>query len=254
MKIGLNQLPRAIALLGILAQLQGPPSARAAFHLWEIGEVYSSADGSVQFVELTALASGQQFLANQQLRSTNSAGVSTFIFPTNLPGDSSGRTCIIGTTNVGLVPGGVTPNYIIPPNFIRRPTGVGSAAVIFNPLPSVVVTTNLPTDGEAALRRVGATVVVAPTNSPRNFAAQSNSIVPVKFLSANRVNSDLQITFRTATGVNGAAGPNYAIEAADALDAATWAVATNVGGNGGSHTIAIPINTASNQVFRLRVP
>ena len=37
--------------------------AHAAFHLWKIDEIYSNADGSVQFIELKALSGGQQFLA-----------------------------------------------------------------------------------------------------------------------------------------------------------------------------------------------
>jgi hypothetical protein len=244
----------AFLMAVVLAVFQHAPPAKAAFHLWEIDEVYSSADGAVQFIELTALSGSQQFLANQQIRSTNSAGVNTFTFPTNLPADSGGRTCLIGTTNVALVPGGVLPNYIIPPNFIRRPTGVGSAAVIFNPRPSTVVTANLPADGESALRRSGGAMAVVPTNSPRNFAFQSNSIVPVRFLSANKANSDFLLSFRTATGVNGAAGPNYAIENSGTVAPASWSVATNVAGNGNVRTLALPINLATNQVFRLRVP
>src|SRR5258708_21976303 len=38
----------------------------ATFHLWQMSELYSNADGSVQFLELTALTSGQEFVAGDR--------------------------------------------------------------------------------------------------------------------------------------------------------------------------------------------
>ncbi len=56
----------ALALLALVIAL--PVSA--TFHLWTMNELYSNADGSVQFLELTALASGQEFVEGHTLRST----------------------------------------------------------------------------------------------------------------------------------------------------------------------------------------
>jgi len=231
-------------------------SARAGFHLWDVTEVYSSADGAVQFIELTALSGGQQNFGccSPTIRSTNSLGVNTFTFLTNLPGDTASRTCILGTSNLASFPGGVTPNFIIPPNFIRRPVGGGGAAVIFDALPATAAYTTLPTDGESALLRSGGSMIVVPTNSPRNFQLQSNSIVPVKLLSATRTDPNFVLAFRTATGVNGAAGPNYAVETSAAASPAAWTTVSNVAGNGTLKVVALPIVPGSNQFFRLRVP
>jgi hypothetical protein len=148
----------------------------------------------------------------------------------------------------------VTPNYIIPPNFIRRATNGGGSVVIFNPLPSHAITVNLPSDGRGALLRVGGNMVVVPTNSPKNFTGQANSIVPLKIASGVKSGSDMVISFPTALGVNGSAGPNYAIESSGTVSPSAWTVATNVTGNGNQRTVAIPIDSATNQVFRLRVP
>jgi hypothetical protein len=41
-----------------------------SFHLWEIREIYSSADGSVQFIELYTDAEDQTQLGGQTLRFT----------------------------------------------------------------------------------------------------------------------------------------------------------------------------------------
>lgn len=92
------------------------------------------------------------------------------------------------------------------------------------------------------------------TNSPRNYANQSNSIVPVKIGSAARLNSDLVISFATATGPNGAAGPNYAVETKSDAASTTWSPATNVTGNGTTKSVALPIQFEENKLFRLRAP
>lgn len=234
------------------------PPARAAFHLWDINEVYSSADGTVQFIEMRALSSGQQNLNTfgATIQSTNSAGVNTFSFPTNLPADTLNKFYILGTSNLASIPGGLTPNYIIPANFIRMPVGGGSAAVIFPPNSgqATAAYTNLPTDGNSALLRSGSTFIVVPTNSPRNFADQSNSIVPVKFLSANRSGTNFVMTFRTATGPNGSAGPNYGVEFKNAPTNGAWNSLANIGGDGTTKSVSNSITAAPERLFRLRVP
>lgn len=235
-------------------------SAFAPYHAWDIGEIYSSADGTVQFVELRALGAGQQNFANAiTILATNSLGTNSILLTTNLPSDSSGKTCIIGTSNLATIPGGVIPNYIVPPNFIRQAVGGGNATVVFSPSGFSRVTalyTNLPTDGDSALLKSGSSVFAVPTNSPKNFAGQSNTIVPVKFLAAtggdtNRTN--IVVSFRTATGVNGSTGPNYALQANDTFGTANWNTISNVAGNGTTKTISIS-PTGSMRVFRLKSP
>lgn len=252
--------------LALLATLTGlllliSLNSRAAYHAWDINEIYSNADGTVQFIELRALGSGQQFMNNAvTLRATNSTVTNIFVCNSNLPADTFGRFCIIGTSNLTTAPGGVRPDYFIPPNFIPRPNAPGNGAVLFLPngFPGnnvAAVYSTLPTNGDGAVVRSGASFVVAPTNSPRNFNQQSNVVVPVKFLTANRTDTNFVFTFRTATGVNGSAGPNYAIEASGGGFApASWAVATNRPGNGTTQSVAIPIVAGTNQFFRLRVP
>ena len=124
-------------------------SARAGFHVWTVGEVYSSADGTVQFIELTTAFGSQQFVAGQSINSVNSSGTHTFTFPFSLPSDSANRTCIIGTLNLVSFPGGVVPDFFIPNNFIQPPIGGGNATVTYLASgSSMVAYTNLPTDGD----------------------------------------------------------------------------------------------------------
>src|SRR5258706_974008 len=63
--------------------------ASATFHLWYVNEVYSNADGSVQYIEFKAAAAGQQYLKDHILRSSSGTTSKTYTFPSDLPGDSA---------------------------------------------------------------------------------------------------------------------------------------------------------------------
>lgn len=141
--------------------------AAAAFHLWTMNELYSNADGSVQFLELTAITGGQQFLAGHELTSASGATTHTFTFTTNLPGDTSGRRFLVGTTGYAALSGVPSPDYVVPNGFFFPGGGTitfASGADTWNhgPTPSP----NL------SLNRNGSTAV----NSPRNFANQTGVI------------------------------------------------------------------------------
>ncbi len=144
---------RALAVVLGLFALPLP----AAFHLWQINELYSNADGTVQFVELTALSPGQQFLAGHNLISSSGGNTRTFTFPSNLPGDTSGRRMLIATQGFAAL-GIVTPDYIVPNNFFFPGGGTvnfASADVWNHPA--------LPTNNQS-LDRSGAAIANSPTN------------------------------------------------------------------------------------------
>ncbi|MEY2429924.1 MAG: hypothetical protein QOJ40_2809, partial [Verrucomicrobiota bacterium] len=113
--------------------------------------------------------------------------------------------------------------------------------------------TNLPSDGTASLVRSGSVMVFAANNSPVNFAGAFNSIVPVRFTSAVRNGTNMVLTFATATGTNGTAGPNYEVQTNGVLASTNWATFTNVAGDVTIKTVVTPIR-APQQFFRLRVP
>ena len=144
-----------------------PPGAHAAFHLWTMNELYSNADGTVQFLELTALTSGQQFMAGHTLVSSSGSATNAFTFDRNLPGDTSGRRMLIGTQGFAAL-GVVTPDYVVPNGFFFT----GGGRIDFAEGSDVWNHGALPTDGAQALSRNGTTA----TNSPRNFAGQTGTV------------------------------------------------------------------------------
>ena len=152
----------------ILLLLGVAGSAQAAFHLWKIDEIYSNADGSVQFVELAALSGGQQFLAGQTITSEQiGASTRSFQFPANLPGDTANKTFLIGTQGYAAL-GIAAPDYIVPNGFLFTTNGT----VNFAGGVHVVSYASLPTTGGLSINASGATAA----NSPKNFAGATGSI------------------------------------------------------------------------------
>jgi hypothetical protein len=235
--------------LGLLLTHQ----ARATFHLWTVNEIYSNADGSVQFIELheSSTINGEDLLAGHFIRCTSGLLTNTFIFPTNLPSTiTAGKCFVIGTANLAALPGGVTPDYVftnaVP--FLLSGNGTINYAGV-----DTVSYTSLPSDGVGSQVRSGANMVFSVTNSPQNFAGRSNSIVPVRLSSAISSGPNVLVTFPTATGPNGAAGLQYEVLTNGILGDVNWAALTNVIGDGTAKTVTIPIS-APQLFFRLRVP
>ena len=162
----------AIRWLCAIALLVSAGTARATFHLWQLNEIYSNADGTVQFIELYTGASGQQFIGGQTITSSGSASfgytppTNSYTFPSDLPGDTTGRFFLIGTTGFAAL-GLVTPDYIVPNGFLFTSTGSVNYANVDS-----VSWTALPTDGVMSINRFGTQAV----NSPTNFAGATASV------------------------------------------------------------------------------
>lgn len=164
-----------------VALLAGSGGAAADHHLWSITQAFSSADGTVQFIEFKALSSGQQFLKNHTLTSTQGSTTKTFVFPTDLPGDTAtttddgygyylttGKSMVIGTQGFAAL-GFLTPDYVVPNGFLSTSGGT----INFAEGADTWTYGALPTDGNRALFRDGST----GTNAPVNFAGAGGTVV-----------------------------------------------------------------------------
>jgi hypothetical protein len=153
--------------LGALAVLVGlftATSAQAGHHLWDTTEIFSNASGSVQFVELFTAANDEQGLGPFTLTSTTH----TLNFVTSLPTNLTANTWVlVATSGFGALPGGVTPDYVVPASFFPTAGGTINYAGV-----DIWNYGAVPTDGVLALQRNGSTA----TNSPHNFAGQSGSV------------------------------------------------------------------------------
>jgi hypothetical protein len=159
----------------VAALLATSQAANASFHLWQINELFSNADGTVQFIELSVSAGQEQFIAGQTITSS-SAGHATksFTFPSNLPGDSANKTFLIGTQGFAAL-NIVAPDYTVPNGFLYTNNG----SVNYAGLNSIDYAT-LPTDGSLSLNRDGTTSV----NSPKNFAGATGTVSLIDYTGA----------------------------------------------------------------------
>lgn len=143
----------AAALFALLATA---PLAAADNHKWEIAEVFSSADGTVQFIELSNTSKDEHLLAGQRI--TTASG-SVLTFPGNLPSSNTeNRRVLIATAAFAAVPGAPTPDYLIPAGFLRT-TG---DTLTYVSAPDALAFGSLPGDGRTSLSGSGAQA----TNSP----------------------------------------------------------------------------------------
>ncbi len=153
-----------LCLFGVLA---APSAARATFHFYDIQEVFSNSDGSVQFVELFTTFDGQQFVNGQRIVASQDGSSNTFTFVGNGPTPTGDRHLLIATATFEAACG-IVPDYILPDNFLFDPDGT----VNFVSANTVSYTT-LPLDGKTSLSFPGETT---GTNSPKNHAGDTCSI------------------------------------------------------------------------------
>ena len=143
-------------------------NALASFHLYRISELFSNADGSIQFIKLTVDAfDGESFWAGKSISVTQGSTTRSFTFPGNLPSTATANTSVLiatqGFANLGIV----APDYIIPAGFLFTSGGTLNFANADS-----MTYGALPTDGVLSLGRSG----TASVNSPKNFAGVSGTI------------------------------------------------------------------------------
>ena len=160
------------------------PAAHADFHKWEITELFSNTDGSIQFIELFTQADGQELLNSgpdiAQLSSSNIDGSITnsmASFPNDLLSDlTADNFFLIATAGFAELAGAVTPDYILPDGFLFIGGGSVVFADKFDPLNTVnhgallidgILSLNV--DANTGALNIG-------TNSPTNFEGASGSV------------------------------------------------------------------------------
>jgi hypothetical protein len=150
------------------AALAAALPAGATFHLWTIDEIFSTADGRVQYIEFRAFAPGQQFLGGHTLTASGgSAALRSYSFSGSLPGDSDGHRFLVGTTSFAAL-GVVAPDYVVPDGFLAP----GGGTITFGEGADVWTYPALPSDGRLSLSRDG----TRPVNNPQNFANATGTI------------------------------------------------------------------------------
>jgi len=170
---------RVMASIAMMLALAAQ-AASANFHLFQVEQLFSNADGSVQFIVMHEFAgmNGENLWAGNMLTSTHAGTSRTYMFNKNLPGGSTGyygemmpsptanKRVLIATQGFAAL-GLITPDFIVPNGFLPTNGGTLDYAGV-----ETFTFSSLPTDGVTALARGGATI----QNVATNFAGQSVSV------------------------------------------------------------------------------
>ena len=162
-------MPRILYYCLAAVMLLAMSAAHAAFHLFRIEQIYSNADGSVQFVVLHEVgnSNGENLWDGITLTSSGTGGTKVFTFRSNLPSSATaGRRVLVATQGFAAL-GLVTPDYEIPNGFLPTAGGTLDYAEVHQ-----VTYASLPTDGTHAIDASGAVI----QNLATNFAGASASV------------------------------------------------------------------------------
>src|SRR5262245_8401973 len=161
------------ALLAVALGLLSASPAHAKNHLWRFTEVFSNADGTIQFIEMQECCGSD---AEIQMASTSiTSNAATYNFPNNLPGPTAHRWIVIATQGYAQLPGAPAPDYVMPDRFFN-PAG---DTLRYRGVTDMIqfAAGELPTNGISSLQRdlqTGMTTV--GVNNPINFAGQTGTI------------------------------------------------------------------------------
>ena len=194
-----------------------------SFHEYRINELYSNADGTVQFIELAVgNFNGEGFWAGHSINVSQGASVHSFTFPANLPNQTTANTKVLIATQGYADLGLAQPDFTVPAGFLFT----GSGTVDYAGVDSFAYA-SLPTDGATSLSRSGNTPA-----SPTNFAGASAALSLISGGSgddvlSSRVGNDV---------IDGGGGSNTAVFSGPRLRYSVTQTATGytVRDNGGS--------------------
>jgi hypothetical protein len=161
-----RSLPILVGLaVGIWSQY-----ALATFHLWKIDQVYSNADGSVQYVDFLLpppVTDDESHLSGRTL--TAGLNSNSLTFGTDLPSQpAAGQHFLVATPGFAAI-AGVIPDYTFSggPFFNTSGDTLTYASGV-----DTFTFAALPLDGIHALNRNGSTAI----NAPINFAGQQGFV------------------------------------------------------------------------------
>ena len=152
------------------------PGVLAGEHTWDVWEVFSNADGTVQFIELReANNSGSEVGVNGNIVRVLPSNKTFQIPAPALTGNTAGKSFLMATAAFAALPGAPTPDRTLPNNFIVQATDTSAA---FEPWDTATWTAGtLPTNGILSLSRTGpGSALVSGANTPTNYAGDTATI------------------------------------------------------------------------------
>ena len=168
-----------IWMLGLAAWC-GAGLATASFHTFQITEIYSNADGTIQYVVLREQSglNGEYLWAGQSITITHLGRTKTYVFSSNLPSTFTANRYVLIATQ-GYVDASasaaefsfVIPDFVVPNQSFPTDGGSINYAGV-----DEVTYASLPTDGDRALYVPASSAEFVARNDARNFAGAMASM------------------------------------------------------------------------------
>jgi hypothetical protein len=166
--------------------------ASAASHLWKINEVFSNADGTVQFLELHECCGAENETFMSGLEVTSDASGLVFRFPSHLVGPTDRKYLLLATKGFAAEPGAPAPDYTLPDGFI----GLAGDTLWYSEARNydrfVFKAGDLPLDGRQSINVTdyAKDAFIVGTNSPTNYSGETGSIGPKPPFTRGDCNAD----------------------------------------------------------------
>ena len=171
----MRTLPRIATVLVCLAVvLWSSAPALSGVHLWRVKEIFSNADGTIQFIEIATCcgSTSEIFLSGQILRSNTQS----FTFPSNVSGTTLNKHYLLATRGFTALAGAPTPDQTIADKFFST----AGDTISFGTYDTMVFAAGaLPTDGTHSLNKDPNDAFdtnFVGLNSPTNFADQTGTV------------------------------------------------------------------------------
>lgn len=207
----------------------------AFFHRYQISELYSNANGTIQFIELTGCGcDGEDRWQGESITVTQGATEHSFTFPSNLPSTQTANTAVLIATQGFADLAVVTPDFIVPSGFLFIDGGIVNFAGVEDIVNYTVAYTELPTDGMLSRDVEGYTGVNSPTNFAGSTGTVQGNVIPGTDGPNNLMGTagdDVILAGGGNDTLNGGAGN-------DSLDGGTGVDTALNSGNGSNYTVA----------------
>jgi hypothetical protein len=200
-----NTLERTLLCISVAISLGialGPAAALAANHTWDVSEVFSNADGTIQFVELKETNGGNSEggVGNGQIMSN----LKTFAGTNGVVAGTANKFYLVATQAFADLPGAPVPDAIITSGllpFFFDPAGDSVDFRVYDTCTFGAI----PTDGIDSYNCLGAST---GPNTPTNFAGASGSVDASASITLGQVDD-----FQDGTLQNWCGGSNPVVQA-----------------------------------------
>jgi hypothetical protein len=171
----MHRIPTRLGTAAIVVCALATRGVFAGAHTWKVNEVFSNADGTIQFVELRESGGGTgEIGTGGHILSSSTVN---YTIPSNMVSPTSFKTILFGTpafaTLFAKLPGNPAPDFVFPAGSVPFFDAAAGSSLAYNPFDIwAIPAATIPTDGVNSYNRASGVAA----NTPTNYAGQGGTI------------------------------------------------------------------------------